>query len=134
MGPREDPMTIVYFNDQHHFPGRGVLGGTSASPSEVVKYNIETGETTELPQISEQVFQRNERIVIKSATGGGYGDPLERDPELVKEDVREEYVSVQRARDIYGVVLGVQAENYSVDSEKTSKLRSKLKITRTASK
>jgi N-methylhydantoinase B len=99
-----------------------------------VKYNVETGETTELPQISEQVFQGNERIVIKSATGGGYGDPLERDPELVKWDVREEFISVQRARNIYGVVLDTQTEHYSVDSEKTTKLRSKLKKTRTRDK
>jgi N-methylhydantoinase B len=127
MGPRNKPMTIVYFNDQHYFPARGVLKGTSAKPSEVAKYNVETEEFIEIPQISEQVFEPKERIVIRSATGGGYGDPLERDPELVKWDVREEFVSNQRAREVYGVVLNTESEHYTVDYKKTQKLRTEMR-------
>ena len=40
-----------------------------------------------------------------SAGGGGYGDPLERDPDAVKEDVIDGYVSIERARKDYGVVV-----------------------------
>ena len=42
-----------------------------------------------------------------SCGGGGYESPLARDPNKVAIDVRERWVSVDRARDIYGVVLGV---------------------------
>ncbi len=44
-------------------------------------------------------------MVLRSAGGGGYGDPLQRDPALVATDVREGFVSPQAARALYGVVL-----------------------------
>jgi N-methylhydantoinase B len=37
--------------------------------------------------------------------GGGYGDPLERDPAAVAADLRNEYITPEQARDVYGVVL-----------------------------
>ena len=40
-----------------------------------------------------------------SAGGGGFGDPLERDPDAVLEDVADGYVTVERARTDYGVVV-----------------------------
>jgi N-methylhydantoinase B len=42
---------------------------------------------------------------LVTGVGGGYGDPLERDPRLVQEDVRDGFISLDQARDIYGVVL-----------------------------
>ena len=42
---------------------------------------------------------------MRVASGGGYGDPLERDPQLIQEDVNNGLVSMDAARDIYGVVL-----------------------------
>jgi N-methylhydantoinase B len=44
-------------------------------------------------------------VVLESAGGGGFGDPLARDPERVRRDVRAGYVSASRAREGYGVVL-----------------------------
>jgi len=59
--------------------------------------------------------------------GGGWGDPLERDPERVKEDVRDEYVSIAAAERDYGVVVvgdpDRDPEGLSVDRAATSKLR-----------
>jgi N-methylhydantoinase B len=43
--------------------------------------------------------------MMQSGGGGGFGDPMERDPELVAEDVREGYVSPTVAHNVYGVVL-----------------------------
>jgi N-methylhydantoinase B len=64
-----------------------------------------------------------------SAGGGGYGDPLERDPEAVKEDVADGYVSLDRARADYGVVIvDVDAElsHYEVDEAATRREREQL--------
>lgn len=60
--------------------------------------------------------------VIKSLTGGGggYGKPLERDPEAVRQDVIDGYVSPEHARTAYGVELTSDLE---VDTEKTRSLR-----------
>jgi N-methylhydantoinase B len=59
---------------------------------------------------------------IRSGGGGGYGDPRERPAELVAEDVRQGYVSLEVAREHYGVV--VDAETFAVDAAATQKLRS----------
>ena len=53
--------------------------------------------------------------------GGGYGDPLERDPEAVLGDVLDGYVSLTGARDDYGVVIDEYAQ--AVDIGTTEKLR-----------
>ena len=60
--------------------------------------------------------------VIKSLTGGGggYGKPLERDPEAVRQDVIDGYVSPEHARAAYGVEL---TNDLEVDAEKTRSLR-----------
>ncbi len=63
--------------------------------------------------------------------GGGWGDPLTRDPERVLRDVRNEYVSRQAARDVYGVVVvggdpDTDPEAMKVDEPATAELRGEL--------
>ena len=55
--------------------------------------------------------------------GGGYGDPLQRDPEAVRADVLDDLVSAERARDIYGVVLAGDDRDGEVDLAATADLR-----------
>ena len=62
---------------------------------------------------------------MRMASGGGYGDPLERDPLLVLEDVIDGVVSEQAAREVYGVVLDRKTE--TVDFTETTALRAKMK-------
>jgi N-methylhydantoinase B len=58
---------------------------------------------------------------------GGYGDPLERDPAAVVEDVRQEKMSVRHAFEEYGVVI--DAQMLRVDSEATRREREKRRRT-----
>ena len=58
---------------------------------------------------------------IRSGGGGGYGAPFERPVEEVREDVRQGYVSVKAAAELYGVV--VDPETFAVDQAATEKLR-----------
>ncbi|MEE2840530.1 MAG: hydantoinase B/oxoprolinase family protein, partial [Acidobacteriota bacterium] len=60
-----------------------------------------------------------------SGGGGGVGNPLEREVGKVREDVEEGVLSLQTAREIYGVVL--DATTYEVDPEATDKTRSELR-------
>ena len=73
-------------------------------------------------------FQLNHGdVVLAQATaGGGVGDPLERDVELVREEVFEGYIRNARARDVYGVVI----EEGEVDSSKTRQLREQIRSQR----
>jgi N-methylhydantoinase B len=54
-------------------------------------------------------------------SGGGWGDPLDRDPAAVLEDLLDEKIDCDRARSIYGVALA--ADGLSVDFEATRSLR-----------
>jgi N-methylhydantoinase B len=67
--------------------------------------------------------------IVRTGGGGGWGDPLDRDPELVRTDVSEELVSQLAAREQYGVVLHGKLE---VDHEGTAKLRDLMRARRKA--
>jgi N-methylhydantoinase B len=69
--------------------------------------------------------QPGDRVYHKVHGSGGYGDPYEREPELVVLDVIEGKISAERARETYGVV--VDPEQLTLDSEETLALRSRLK-------
>jgi len=62
----------------------------------------------------------NASAIVRTGGGGGWGDPYQRDPELVRADVMEELVSREAARDQYGVVL---RDDLSIDQEATGRLR-----------
>jgi N-methylhydantoinase B len=68
-------------------------------------------------------------VVVRSAGGGGYGDPLLRPPATVQEDVEEGYVSLQAARELYGVALDAKS---IVDPVPTEALRRRLRQSRFA--
>ena len=69
-------------------------------------------------------------VIVRTGGGGGWGDPLERDPACVRMDVEEELISPQSAHDAYGVVL---REDRSIDASATVKLRNELRAKRNPS-
>ena len=75
-------------------------------------------------------FTAGEAFLFESTGGGGWGDPLERDPAAVLDDVLDEYVSPQAAHDVYGVVLDLGAE--SVNEEATRSRREEIRASRTS--
>ena len=60
-------------------------------------------------------------ISLRTANSAGYGDPTERDPELVLRDVLDEVVSAEEAARVYGVAVDVVSE--AVDHAATAQLR-----------
>jgi N-methylhydantoinase B/oxoprolinase/acetone carboxylase alpha subunit len=73
------------------------------------------------PLLCAYPFQFNETFIFESTGGGGYGDPLDREPGTVLEDVLDEYVSIEQARALYGVVIDTRT--MTVDEEKTRRIR-----------
>ena len=67
-------------------------------------------------------FITGEHLSNRTAGGGGYGNPFERSPEAVREDVLDGYVSRTAAREAYGVVL---RDDDTINKEATRKLRQK---------
>jgi len=128
LGPRKDPAIVVGVSDTNKFPVKGVLGGQDAPLSRNQKYSIEKpAEKTDVTPTGVEMLQPNERIYYWKSGGAGYGDPLERDPEYVRHRAREEWISLEKARDVYGVVLDTKPEKYAVDYEETRKVREQLR-------
>ncbi len=72
----------------------------------------------------------NSEVLVRQLGGGGWGDPLERDPGRVRDDVLDELVSPAAARDAYGVVL--KGADFVVDAAQTEALRAELRAARTS--
>jgi len=72
-------------------------------------------------------LRAGDEYVIESGGGGGFGDPLERDPELVAADVVQGYVSEAAAGRDYGVVLG---PDRAADASATGRLRERMRAER----
>jgi N-methylhydantoinase B len=73
-------------------------------------------------------------VRVETTGGGGWGDPLEREPELVALDVLQGKVSARAAREDYGVALvdrpGQEPPEYDVDRPATEALRARLRAER----
>ena len=97
----------------------GLYGGHPGKPSANVLNPDDQAERLE-SKVTRNIH-RGEVFRHELAGGGGWGDPLERDPQHVLKDVRNEYVSVEGARRDCGVVI--DAENWVVDETGTARLR-----------
>jgi len=86
-------------------------------------HHPDSDETEEVLKIEQMPLKKGARLVCETGGGGGFGNPLERDPALVRLDVMSGYVTRQSAEDAYGVVL--TGEDFRVDAEATKRLRSK---------
>lgn len=111
-------------NGREQLPPWGLWGGKSGAVS---------GHMVKLP--TEKEFKYVDRdlylvpagtvAVIMTAGGGGWGNPFERDPERVKNDVIEGFVSVEAAKQEYGVVL--DPLTFEIDQGLTKSCRNELK-------
>jgi N-methylhydantoinase B len=75
-------------------------------------------------------LKKGDAVYARTSGGGGFGAPWKRDPERVRRDVVEGYVSPEAAREQYGVVL--DAGTLAVDQAATRQLREAMKTTRQA--
>lgn len=106
-------------------PAFGVMGGLSGVQVGSWVETDGTIESFDTPgKVAGHPVGDGSVVVVRSAGGGGYGDPLLRDPNQVAEDVREAYVSRQAAHDLYGVALDAKG---AVDAVATEALRRRLR-------
>jgi N-methylhydantoinase B len=118
-------VTGIAFGDGIEEEARafGLFGGGPGSANRVeLRYPDGTVRTAKTKEIIRDIPEHtifNE----KAGGGGGYGDPLERPVAKVLEDVKNQVVSIQSAREDYGVV--VDPETMEVDQKATNRLRGK---------
>jgi N-methylhydantoinase B len=108
----------------------GLSGGTNGAPNQLI-LNEGGPEERSLGLRATQIPVRSgDHIAFKSNGGGGFGDPLERDPRCVLQDVINEFVSLAKAREIYGVAIRAidpDTLRYEVDGAETARLRRDLR-------
>jgi len=115
--------SFTVLSDRAKFAPWGLFGGEDAAPARYVVDPGTEGER-EVASKSTTLLDPSQVASIQTPGGGGYGDPLERDPELVLQDVVNGKVSAEKARSVYGVV--VDRENQDVDREATERIRREL--------
>ena len=115
------PVNLGIQSGRYHYPPEGLFGGKDGSRAQFL-INEKPGNPYGLTQ-----FGPGDEVIIDVAGGGGYGNPFERDVELVESDVANGYVSVEKAKEDYGVVI--DPKTMTSEPEETTKLRESLKKT-----
>ena len=112
--------TITLGTERRALRPWGLCGGGPGGGSDcrIIKPN---GEEKALPTKVTLRVEPGTRVVLKTAGGGGYGPPTARDPEKVLRDVEQGLVSVQRAREEYGVAI--REHPLRIDEKETERLR-----------
>ncbi len=122
-------IVVSYCCDRERSVTWGMWGGLPSIP-----HGVWLNKGTEKERYLGSIFSNlpielDDVFTRPSAGGGGVGDPLMRDPKLVCEDVADEYVSVERARIDYGVVIRVvdrDLAQYEVDEAATEAERKRI--------
>lgn len=120
----EDGASLSVLADHAVIPPFGVASGHGGAANRFVV--LREGEVIEPSPVPGKVggfaLLKGDIVRMESAGGGGYGDPIARDPERVRRDVALEYLTEEQARTRYGVVL----EDGGVDTVATRDARQKL--------
>ena len=118
----EGATDVSLLGERGKFPPFGVNGGKSAALNRFV-YQTDGGERTPplVSKVTDIRIVAGQHVRLETPGGGGFGDPLTRDPLRVARDVELGYVTPAAARKEYGVII---AENGAVDAVATAALRS----------
>lgn len=125
------PTTVSAHTNRLTLRPWGLFGGHDAGNQEL-KFRVgsskewknakEQFNTISLGKFSNVTMETGDEMLLVTAGGGGYGDPLERDPQLVLEDYVEELLTADEARDLYAVII--DEARREIDREGTARLRS----------
>ncbi|HEX6442236.1 MAG TPA: hydantoinase B/oxoprolinase family protein [Stellaceae bacterium] len=113
-------VVVMRGKDRQRFCAWGAAGGQAGTTSG----NIGTRREAESHDIGKRTVYRpqlGELIQLWGGGGGGFGDPFDRDPDMILADVAAGLVSPERAREIYGVAIA----NGAVDMQATAALRAR---------
>jgi N-methylhydantoinase B len=117
-----DEATFQLRSDRTNFRPWGVEGGKDGTPTQNT-LNPGTPEEQELPGKHLMTLKKGDLYRVIQAGAGGYGNPLNRDPQAVHEDIQQQKLTPQHAKAEYGVVLD---ESGNLDLPATQSLRAEL--------
>ena len=116
-----DNVVLAHRGERHYTRPWGQAGGGPAASSSSVVVRADGSEEV-VPSKQTIHLNRGDRIIMRTAGGGGYGNPLERRAERVIDDVLNLRVSPEAAEELYGVVV----QEGVLHVQKTAQLRKRL--------
>jgi N-methylhydantoinase B len=123
------PFSLTTRIDRMHCKPWGLDGGGEAAGNSI---GIRRNGRWEMDLPNAKIFNvrlnAGDAYRMQSGGGGGFGDPMERDPELVAEDVREGYVGHSVAQNVYGVVLNDSGHVDVVATQLRRKAKAPLRV------
>jgi len=115
--------------DREEVTPPGVTGGTNGGPNKLI-LNMGAEEERNLGMFATNIaLAKGDTIDFISNGGGGYGNSLEREPETVLEEVIDGFLTIEGARDAYGVVVEAvdpDVHDYRIDEAATLALRKEM--------
>lgn len=120
-----DPVKAIVYNQGWRHPMQGYLGGRSGAGNYFVLNEGAPDEITVTDCCYDVPVGAGNLIFAQSGAGGGWGNPLRRDPDRVLDDVCNDYISVDGAKQNYGVV--VDAATMTVDTAATDAVRATMR-------
>ena len=123
-----EPGEISIHDDRHRSQPWGILGGKPGGVSEKWLIRADGARTPLESKVDNVKVAPGDRIVFRTAGGGGWGDPLERAPARVRSDVRRKLMSAQAAEREYGVVLA--GDRLELDAVATEERRESIRRSR----
>jgi N-methylhydantoinase B len=124
------PGFMTHESDRHLDAPWGAFGGKPGAVGKMEIYNIKDPSNVrqEYSKFSGLRTEEGDVVSYISPSGGGFGSPLERDTAKVLDDVLDDIISVDEARDDYGVVMTAVDDGYGwqVDEAATEKLRASM--------
>ncbi len=122
---------LSVLSEKNVIPPYGVEGGSNGAANSFTV--IRDGEITQPSPVPGKVsgfpLKTGDVVREETAGGGGYGDPLKRDPELVRTDVAEGYLSVGEAAHRYGVMIdGDKVDTAATEAKRAALSKSKISV------
>jgi N-methylhydantoinase B len=122
-GPVGCDLEVIYASDGTVHPPKGARGGHPGARARQYVRSVDGTLGEALAPYGRITVKDGESIISMSCGGGGFGVPIEREPDRVRHDVLEGWVTEGRARSVYGVVFD---EVRQIDEAATAAARAQL--------
>ncbi|MDI7258341.1 MAG: hydantoinase B/oxoprolinase family protein [Thermodesulfobacteriota bacterium] len=120
-----EEASLSVLSDKNMIPPFGVLGGFWGAPNRfgVIRKEKWIAPSSIPGKVTCFPLEQGDMVVMETSGGGGYGDPLERDPKKIQKDFGEGLLTKEKAETRYGVIF----KGKEIDLKKTDPLRERLR-------
>ena len=123
-----EPGEVSIHDDRHQSQPWGILGGQPGACSEKWIIQKDSGRKALPSKVDNVQVYPGDRIIFRTAGAGGWGDPLEREVNAVRNDVARHLVGIDNARQAYGVIINEQT--LEAEIRQSEELRQRMRNNR----